>query len=158
MATLAPTSTLASKATPPTTGRTNSGGFKTTDGTIYVSQPFRSKSSKKLRALITFAPRKSHFDTTNERSGTNEFRVRTILDSGTRFLILLRPYPGFLHSVLDIYVLVHCQHLYQQCREERLSLEFCVCHHVIEGCRYIGHQRRRTGLNDWFMRAVRQGD
>lgn len=56
--------------------RTNSGGFKTSEGTLYVSQPFRSKSSKKLRALITFAPRKSHFDTTNESSGANEFRVR----------------------------------------------------------------------------------
>lgn len=56
-------------------GRTNSGGFKTSEGTLYVSQPFRSQSSKKLRTLITFAPRKSHFDTTNESSGANEFRV-----------------------------------------------------------------------------------
>ena len=62
----------------PAAGRTSSGGFKTTDGTIYVSQPFRTKSSKKLRALITFAPRKSHFDTTNESSGTNEFRVSIV--------------------------------------------------------------------------------
>jgi len=54
--------------------RSFSGGFKTSDGTLYVSQPYRSKSSKKLRALITFAPRKSHFDTNNESSGTNEFR------------------------------------------------------------------------------------
>ena len=77
MATLAPSSSTSSKGvlTVPIAGRTNSGGFKTTDGTLYVSKPFRSKSSKKLRALITFAPRKSHFDTTNESSGTNEFRV-----------------------------------------------------------------------------------
>ncbi|KAF8659903.1 hypothetical protein AX16_001787 [Volvariella volvacea WC 439] len=54
--------------------RTASGGFKTSDGTLYVSKPFRSKSSNKLRALITFAPRKSHFDISNETSGTNEFR------------------------------------------------------------------------------------
>lgn len=61
---------------PPVAGRTNSGGFKTSEGTLYVSRPIRSKSSKKLRALITFTPRKSHFDTTNESSGANEFRVR----------------------------------------------------------------------------------
>jgi sterol O-acyltransferase len=57
------------------TARTNSGGFKLPDGTLYVSKPFRSRASKKLRAAITFTPRKSHFDTTNESSGSNEFRV-----------------------------------------------------------------------------------
>lgn len=59
--------------------RTLSGGFKTSEGTLYVSKPYRSKSSKKLRALITFAPRKSHFDISNESSGTNEFRVHVIV-------------------------------------------------------------------------------
>ncbi|KAJ7255525.1 MBOAT, membrane-bound O-acyltransferase family-domain-containing protein [Mycena haematopus] len=59
---------------PSVTTRTESGGFSTPEGTIYVSKPFRSKSSKKLRAMITFAPRKSHFDITNEASGANEFR------------------------------------------------------------------------------------
>jgi hypothetical protein len=60
------------------TTRTDSGRFSTTAGTLYVSRPFRSKSSKKLRAMITFEPRKSHFDTTNESSGTNEFRVGNV--------------------------------------------------------------------------------
>ncbi len=59
----------------PVTSRTASGGFETQDGTLYVSKPFRSRTSKKLRALITFAPRNSHFDTNNESSGSNEFRV-----------------------------------------------------------------------------------
>lgn len=45
------------------------------EGTLYVSKPFRSKSAKKFRALITFKPRKSHFDMSNESSGSNEFRV-----------------------------------------------------------------------------------
>lgn len=45
------------------------------EGTLYVSKPFRSKSAKRLRALVTFKPRKSHFDMTNESSGSNEFRV-----------------------------------------------------------------------------------
>jgi sterol O-acyltransferase len=61
---------------PPVIGRTVSGGFKTEEGTIYVSKPYRSKKSKKLRAMVAFTPRKSAFDTTNEMSGTNEFRVR----------------------------------------------------------------------------------
>jgi sterol O-acyltransferase len=55
--------------------RTPSGGFKTSEGTIYLSKPFLSKKSKKHRALIKFAPRTTHFDTTNELSGANEFRV-----------------------------------------------------------------------------------
>ncbi|KAF8216583.1 MBOAT, membrane-bound O-acyltransferase family-domain-containing protein [Mycena galopus ATCC 62051] len=59
---------------PTVTTRTASGGFSTPEGTLYVSKPFRSKSSKKLRAMITFAPRKSVFDINNEASGANEFR------------------------------------------------------------------------------------
>ncbi len=61
--------------------RTASGGIETTQGTVYVSKPFRSGSSKKLRAVVAFAPRKSHFDISNERSGTNEFRVCASTDS-----------------------------------------------------------------------------
>jgi hypothetical protein len=61
--------------TPQIIERTNSGGFQSADGTFYVSKPFRSKSTKKLRATITFAPRASHFDTNNPTSGANEFRV-----------------------------------------------------------------------------------
>ncbi|KAJ7782059.1 MBOAT, membrane-bound O-acyltransferase family-domain-containing protein [Mycena maculata] len=59
---------------PSVTTRTNSGGFSTPEGTIYVSKPFRSKSSKKLRAMVAFVPRPSHFDINNESSGANEFR------------------------------------------------------------------------------------
>jgi hypothetical protein len=58
--------------------RTEDGGFTTTEGTLRVSKPFRSRSTKKLRAMVTFEPRKTHFDTTNEASGTNEFRVRLL--------------------------------------------------------------------------------
>ncbi|KAF4611138.1 hypothetical protein D9613_006981 [Agrocybe pediades] len=50
------------------------GGYETSSGTLYVSKPYRSKTSKKLRALITFAPRKSVFDITNDTSSSNEFR------------------------------------------------------------------------------------
>ncbi|KAJ3565789.1 hypothetical protein NP233_g7415 [Leucocoprinus birnbaumii] len=48
--------------------------FSTTEGTLYVSKPYRSKDSRKLRAMITFTPRKSVFDISNEASGVNEFR------------------------------------------------------------------------------------
>ncbi|EIN09521.1 hypothetical protein PUNSTDRAFT_66632 [Punctularia strigosozonata HHB-11173 SS5] len=54
--------------------RTPSGGFSTTNGTLYVSKPFRSRTSKKMRAMVSFAPRKSAFDIQNEQSITNEFR------------------------------------------------------------------------------------
>ena len=43
-------------------------------GTLYVSQPYRSSQSNKLRAMVTFAPRKSHFDISNEASNANQFR------------------------------------------------------------------------------------
>lgn len=60
--------------------------FQSTQGTLSVSQPFRSPKSKKLRATVTFTPRKSMFDIRNESSGSNEFRVRP------RSLALLAPY------------------------------------------------------------------
>ncbi|EKM50488.1 uncharacterized protein PHACADRAFT_178226 [Phanerochaete carnosa HHB-10118-sp] len=44
------------------------------EGTIYVSKPMRSGGSKKLRAMVSFSPRKSAFDISNEKSFTNEFR------------------------------------------------------------------------------------
>lgn len=55
-------------------GLAQSGSFKTADGTIRVSKPYRSRSTKKLRALVTFEPRKSAFDISNENSISNEFR------------------------------------------------------------------------------------
>lgn len=58
--------------------RTQSGGIETSQGTIYVSQPVRTGSKKKLRAMVSFSPRKSAFDISNESSVTNEFRVRAV--------------------------------------------------------------------------------
>ena len=51
------------------------GNFKTVKGTIRVSKPYRSQSTKKHRVLITFEPRKLAFDISNENSITNEFCV-----------------------------------------------------------------------------------
>ncbi|KAF5387329.1 hypothetical protein D9757_005730 [Collybiopsis confluens] len=53
---------------------TNSNSYQTTDGTLYVSKTFLSKGSKKPRALVTFAPRHSVFDLSNEKALANEFR------------------------------------------------------------------------------------
>src|SRR5882757_8258393 len=60
------------KALPPSQGfqdtgttavsHSEDGRFATTEGTIYVSKPFRSRTTKKLRAMITFEARKTHFD------------------------------------------------------------------------------------------------
>ena len=69
--------------------RNESMDFHTPEGTVHVSKPFRSRQTKKLRAMITFTPRKSHFDTTNERSGTNEFRVRPPSISPRALLIMI---------------------------------------------------------------------
>ncbi|KAJ7043690.1 MBOAT, membrane-bound O-acyltransferase family-domain-containing protein [Mycena alexandri] len=77
---------------PAMTTRTDSGGFSTSEGTIYVSKPFRSKSSKKLRAMITFAPRQSTFDINNEASGANEFRGFFTLFWISMFIFTLSTY------------------------------------------------------------------
>ncbi|KAJ3928550.1 MAG: MBOAT, membrane-bound O-acyltransferase family-domain-containing protein [Lentinula lateritia] len=70
----------------------SSEGFQTLDGTLYVSKPFKSKSSKKLRALITFAPRQSTFDINNERSVANEFRGFFSLFWISIFIFTVRTY------------------------------------------------------------------
>ncbi|KAG6891594.1 hypothetical protein C0992_002632 [Termitomyces sp. T32_za158] len=85
-------------AVPPVVSRTSSGGFKTSEGTLYVSKPYRSRSSKKLRALITFAPRKSHFDSTNELSGENEFRGFFSLFWISIFIFTVRVYVRGIES------------------------------------------------------------
>ncbi|KAG5643095.1 hypothetical protein DXG03_001559 [Asterophora parasitica] len=80
------------------TNRNDSGSFKTTEGTLYVSKPYRSKTSKKLRALITFTPRKSHFDISNESSGTNEFRGFFSLFWISIFIFTVREYVRGIES------------------------------------------------------------
>lgn len=49
--------------------------FEAANGTLYVSKPYRSRTSKKLRAVVSFVPRSSAFDINNESSNKNEFRV-----------------------------------------------------------------------------------
>ncbi|KAF8141529.1 MBOAT, membrane-bound O-acyltransferase family-domain-containing protein [Boletus edulis] len=68
------------------------------EGTLYVSKPFRSKSVKKLRALITFKPRKSHFDMTNESSGSNEFRGFFTLFWMSLFLFTVQTFVSSLET------------------------------------------------------------
>ncbi|KAG1746524.1 MBOAT, membrane-bound O-acyltransferase family-domain-containing protein [Suillus paluster] len=80
------------------TTRTEDGTFATTEGTLHVSKPFRSRSTKKLRAMITFEPRKTHFDTTNEASGTNEFRGFFTLFWMSLFLFTVQTYISSLEA------------------------------------------------------------
>ncbi|KAF7309847.1 O-acyltransferase [Mycena indigotica] len=68
------TTRMATLPVPPAPSRTPSGGYALPEGTYYISKPFRSRSSKKLRAMVAFAPRESHFDINNPTSGANEFR------------------------------------------------------------------------------------
>ncbi|KAF9266940.1 MBOAT-domain-containing protein [Marasmius fiardii PR-910] len=76
----------------PLTQRTPSGGFKTSDGTLYVSKPYRSTSSKKRRAVVTFVPRQSVFDINNEASTRNEFRGFFSLFWISIFIFMVRTY------------------------------------------------------------------
>ncbi|KAK1232140.1 Sterol O-acyltransferase 2 (Sterol-ester synthase 2) [Marasmius sp. AFHP31] len=69
------------------------GGFKTSDGTLYVSKSYRSKSNnKKRRAVVTFVPRQSVFDINNEASTTNEFRGFFSLFWISIFIFMVRTY------------------------------------------------------------------
>lgn len=83
---------------PRTTTRTPSGGIETTQGTIYVSKPVRSGKSKKLRAMVSFSPRKSTFDITNEKTVSNEFRGFFTLFWISMFLVAVRTYVRSLET------------------------------------------------------------
>lgn len=58
--------------------RGENASFETEQGTLYVSKPYRSKTTKKLRAMVAFTPRTSHFDLSNAASGQDEFRVSPV--------------------------------------------------------------------------------
>ncbi|KAI0339433.1 MBOAT-domain-containing protein [Trametopsis cervina] len=75
-----------------------SGGIETPQGTIYVSKPVRSGTNRKLRAMISFSPRKSVFDISNERSTTNEFRGFFTLFWISMFLMAVRTYVRSLET------------------------------------------------------------
>ncbi|TDL23633.1 hypothetical protein BD410DRAFT_814297 [Rickenella mellea] len=78
--------------TPKVYTKNEKGGIDTPEGTLYVSKPFRSGTSKKLRAMIRFVPRTSHFDTTNVNSGANEFRGFFTLFWISMFLLVVQNY------------------------------------------------------------------
>lgn len=87
--------TMSSVSSSPNSGHPNGSTHLSTSaapGTLYVSQPYRSSSSNKLRAMVTFAPRKSHFDISNEASTTNEFRGFFTLFWISLFLFALSTY------------------------------------------------------------------
>ena len=61
-------------------------------GAVYVSPPYRSSAQNKLRAMVTFAPRKSLFDISNESSTSNQFRGFFTLFWISLFLFAVRTY------------------------------------------------------------------
>jgi sterol O-acyltransferase len=67
-----------------------SGTLETEQGTLYVSQPYRSESNMKLRALVAFAPRTSRFDLRNVDSGRDEFRGFFTLFWISMFILSIR--------------------------------------------------------------------
>ncbi|THH16971.1 hypothetical protein EW146_g3763 [Bondarzewia mesenterica] len=72
--------------------RRSSGVIPTNEGTLYVSKPFRSRYSKKLKAAVSFVPRTSAFDIENESSSTNEFRGFFTLFWISLFIFTVRTY------------------------------------------------------------------
>lgn len=65
--------------------------IETSQGTLHV-QPFRRSGSKKLKAVITFVPRTSHFDRENQSSSTDPFRGFFTLFWIALFLLTVRTY------------------------------------------------------------------
>ncbi|KAI0924908.1 hypothetical protein AcW2_005644 [Taiwanofungus camphoratus] len=83
---------------PSSLSQNHSAGFQTAEGTLYVSKPFRSSTNNKLRAMITFTPRNSAFDPSNEKSGSNEFRGFFTLFWISMFIWTIRTYVSSIET------------------------------------------------------------
>ncbi|KZV68234.1 MBOAT-domain-containing protein [Peniophora sp. CONT] len=82
---------MAIEATPPeitVAGET----IPTKDGAVFISKPYRSRNSKKLRAAVAFVPRRSHFDIQNTESSANQFRGFFTLFWISIFIFIVRSY------------------------------------------------------------------
>lgn len=130
----------------------------TKETTAYILKPFRSPKSKKLKAAVIFVPRLSHFDIENERSSTNEFRVRPWLRSTIRsHRIVLIYQTGFLHTLLDFDIHMDRTHIHSKYRKTRRSAQLPVRYHVFKRCAHIGAQRCCACLGHRNLRAIRKG-
>lgn len=112
-----------------------SNGFETSTGTLYVSKPYRSKTSKKLRAQITFAPRNSAFDINNENSVSNEFRVRSCIALSIECLSFSL---GLFLAVLDINIYLYTSNICAKHRSKWTSTQPSFCHNVLSRPYHIG--------------------
>lgn len=130
-----------------------SDGFETSTGTLYVSKPYRSKSSKKLRAQITFAPRSSAFDINNEHSGSNEFRVRSCLALVPTLTFSL----GFLLTVLDLNIYLYSPNICPKHRSKWTSTQPSFCHNVFSRCYHIGSKWCCTRSQHWHLCTICNG-
>ncbi|TFY73506.1 hypothetical protein EWM64_g10506, partial [Hericium alpestre] len=73
----------------------SSGAIQTNAGTLYVSKPFRSRRSKKLRSIVTFVPR----TTLIEASNVNEFWGFYSLFWVSLFILTIRTYVASIESI-----------------------------------------------------------
>ena len=133
----------------------------TKETTAFILKPFRSPKSKKLKAAVVFVPRRSHFDIENERSSTNEFRVRPWLPSTNRTHVSfssLRNYrTGFLHTLLDFDLHMDRAHIHSKYRNTRRSAQLPFRYHVFKRRAHIGAQRCCACLEHRNLRAIRKG-
>jgi hypothetical protein len=91
--------------------------------------------------MIKFTPRTSHFDTTNELSGVNEFRVGHFTLTGScRCRDRSSSPTGIFHVVLDFDVYFCNSNIHKKPRDERICSESHVCRPLFQGCDRIGAQ------------------
>ncbi|KAI0310401.1 MBOAT, membrane-bound O-acyltransferase family-domain-containing protein [Amylostereum chailletii] len=72
--------------------KVNGEAITTNEGTLYMSKPYRSRNSKKLKTALAFVPRRSAFDISNEESSKNHFRGFFSLFWISIFIFTMRTY------------------------------------------------------------------
>ena len=107
------------------------GGLTTKEAGTFVLKPFRSPKSKKLKATVAFVPRLSHFDIDNERSNTNEFRVRLPSLVNTPQTRHSLAHPGVLHALLDLNLHMGNPHVYSKHRNRGRTAQLTVRRHAL---------------------------
>ena len=130
-----------------------------TNSSAYVLKTSRSPNSKKLRAAVAFVPRLSHFDVENERSSTNEFRVRPYIRAflpshvdphATRQI-------GVFHTVLDFALYLDCSHIHPKHRDTWCPPQLPICDHDLKRRANTSDQRCRARFEHGNLRTIRKG-
>ncbi len=111
-------------------------GAETTTGTLYVSKPFRSGTSKKMRALISFVHARAILILRMQHRGRmNSVYAELSTPQSWRLPCLNVTYcAGILYAVLDIAVLACSAELCAIVRATWLSHRTRFRHHVLPRC------------------------